>query len=155
MQLTACQPHHVPHVADDPVKVEAIEGLAVNRVTMTERAIAPIDLKTDSVREQKVSRSTSLPKSRSTFGIDLRPEGSRPGYIPVPSLRTFVKHKVDVAYVEGDLAVLNDGPARWNGRCVNSGRRSVRRGLRCWTLIRRSSIVHRLDDRRWTMDDGR
>ncbi len=27
-----------------------------------------------------------------------------------PQPRTFVKHKVDVEYVEGDLAVLSDGP---------------------------------------------
>ncbi len=109
MALAACQPHKVAHVADHPVKVEAIEGMAANRVTMTERAIERIDLKTDAVREQKVSRSTSLRKVVLTSALIYDPKGQAWVYTS-PEPRTFVKHKVDVEYVEGELAVLSDGP---------------------------------------------
>ena len=85
MALGACQPHKAAHVADHPVKVEAIEGMAANRVTMTERAIERIDLKTDAVREQQMSRSTSLRKVVPDFGVDLRPEGSGLGIYESPA----------------------------------------------------------------------
>ena len=109
MALVACQPHKAAHVADHPVKVEAIEGMAANRVTMTERAIERIDLKTDAVREQKVSRSTSPRKVVPASALIYDPKGQAWVYTS-PGPRTFVKRKVDVEYVEGDLAVLNDGP---------------------------------------------
>lgn len=109
MQLTACQQHHATHIADHPAKVEAIKELGVNRVTMTEKAIARIDLKTDAVRERQVSRSASPRKVVPHSALIYDPKGQAWIYTS-PEPRTFVKHKVDVEYVEGDLAVLTDGP---------------------------------------------
>ncbi len=109
MQLTACRQPHAAHVADHPVTVEAIKELGVNRVTMTEKAIARLDLKTDAVREQKVSRSTSLRTVVPHSALIYDPKGQAWVYTS-PEPRTFVKRKVDVDYVEGNLAVLNDGP---------------------------------------------
>lgn len=109
MQLAACQQHHATHVADHPATVEAIKELGVNRVTMTEKAIARIDLKTDTVREQPVSRSASPRKVVPHSALIYDPKGQAWVYTS-PEPRTFIKHKVDVEYVDGNLAVLNDGP---------------------------------------------
>jgi len=78
-------------------------------VTMTEKAIARIDLKTDTVREQPVSRSASPRKVVPHSALIYDPKGQAWIYTS-PEPRTFIKRKVDVEYVEGSLAVLNDGP---------------------------------------------
>jgi hypothetical protein len=106
----ACQKHQVAkHEAEHPVEVKKIEGSDVNRVTMTERAIERLDLKTDRVREQRVARSTSPKRVVPHSALIYDPKGETWVYTS-PEPRTFVKHKVEVDYVEGDLAVLNDGP---------------------------------------------
>jgi hypothetical protein len=109
LQSAACQRHASPHQADHPVEVKKIEGSDVNRVTMTERAIERLALKTDEVREQKVLRSAAPRKVVPHSALIYDPKGETWVYTS-PEPRTFVKHKVDVEYVEGDLAVLKEGP---------------------------------------------
>ena len=109
LQLAACAPHQETHQPLHPVVVEKIDGSEINRVTMTEKALERIALKTDTVREQQVSRSKSprivVPHSSLIYD----PKGQTWIYTS-PQPRVFVKHKVDVEYVDGDLAVLNEGP---------------------------------------------
>jgi hypothetical protein len=76
---------------------------------MTERAIERLALKTDEVREQKVLRSAAPRKVVPHSALIYDPKGETWVYTS-PEPRTFVKHKVDVEYVEGDLAVLKEGP---------------------------------------------
>jgi hypothetical protein len=109
MQLTACEQHSEPHKAEHPVEVEKIKGLDVNRITMTEKALERIDLKTDKVREQQMSRSASARKVVPHSALIYDPKGQT-WIFTSPQPRTFIKHKVEVDYVEDDLAVLNDGP---------------------------------------------
>jgi hypothetical protein len=92
-----------------PVEVEKIGGSEVNRVTMTEKALERIALKTDKVREELVSRSTSPRLVVPHSALIYDPNGQTWVYTS-PQPRTFVKQKVDVDYVEGDLAVLRVGP---------------------------------------------
>jgi len=89
--------------------IEKIEGSEVNRVTMTERALERIALKTDKVREERVSRSTSPRMVVPHSSVIYDPKGQSWVYTS-PQPRTFVRQKVDVEYVEGDRAVLREGP---------------------------------------------
>lgn len=109
MQFAACQHASELHKAEHPVEVEKIEGSDVNRITMTEHALERIDLKTDKVREQQMSRSASVRRVVPHSALIYDPKGQT-WVFTSPQPRTFIKHKVDVDYVEGDLAVLNDGP---------------------------------------------
>lgn len=109
MQFAACQHVAESHKAEHPVEVEKIKGSDVNRITMTERALERIDLKTDKVREQQMSRSASTRRVVPHSALIYDPKGQT-WVFTSPEPRTFIKHKVDVDYVEGDLAVLNDGP---------------------------------------------
>jgi hypothetical protein len=109
LQLTACHRDHVVHHAEHPAVVQAIEGSNLKRVTLTEKAIARIDLKTTEVREQHMPRSNSPRKVVPYAALIYDPQGQTWIYTS-PQPRTFIRHKVDVAYVHGDLAVLNDGP---------------------------------------------
>ena len=109
MQFAACQHAPESHKAEHPVEVEKIEGSDVNRITMTEKALERIDLKTDKVREQQMSRSRAARKVVPHSALIYDPKGQS-WVFTSPQPRTFMKHKVDVDYVENDLAVLNDGP---------------------------------------------
>ena len=109
MQLTACQRPVVKHEAEHPAEVEAVEGSDLSRVTLTEKAAARIDLKTTPVREQRMSRSALPRKVVPHSALIYGPQGETWIYTS-PQPRTFIRYKVDVDYVEGDLVVLNDGP---------------------------------------------
>ena len=99
----------VASVKVEPVKVEPVEGTELNRVTLTAKAMKRIDLKTDLVREQPVSRSASARKVVPYSSLIYDAHGQTWVYTS-PEPGTFIRHKVDVDYIEGDLVVLNDGP---------------------------------------------
>lgn len=109
LQLSACQQHTGKSNAEPPAQVERIEGTEFSRVILTEKAIQRIDLKTDQVREKNVSGSTSSRKIVPYSALIYDPHGGTWIYTS-PAPRTFVRHKVQVDYIEGDVAVLSDGP---------------------------------------------
>lgn len=92
-----------------PAHVVAVKGTDLSRVTLTAKAIQRIDLKTDLVREQPVSRSASARKVVPYSSLIYDAHGQTWVYTS-PEPRTFVRHKVAVDYIEGDLVVLHAGP---------------------------------------------
>lgn len=109
VSLTACQRVTHTHADESPAKVERIEGSELSRVILTERAIQRIALKTDQIREQRVPRSASPRRVVPYSSLIYDPLGQTWIYTS-PQPRTFVRHKVVVDYIEGDIAVLKDGP---------------------------------------------
>jgi hypothetical protein len=103
LQLVACQRQQDTHHVEHPVEITKIDGSDLSRVTLTERAIQRLDLQTDHVREQGGKKV--VPYSSLIYD----PQGQTWVYTS-PQTRTFVRHKVDVDYIEGNLVVLNDGP---------------------------------------------
>lgn len=108
LQLLACQPSST-HRAEHPAKVEHIEGSDFNLVTLTEKAAQRIDLKTDQVNELEVKRSASKQKVVPYSSLIYGPNGQTWVYTS-PKPLTFVRHKVEVDYIEGDVVVLKEGP---------------------------------------------
>lgn len=107
--LAACQKPKSTQHAEHPAEVKKIEGTELCRLTFSEKAMQRIDLKTDRIREQKVARSTSPQKVVPYSSLIYDPQGLTWVYTS-PQPRTFVRQKVNVDYIEGDLAVLKDGP---------------------------------------------
>lgn len=107
--LAACQSPQGKQQAEHPAEIEKIEGTELSRVTLSEKAMRRIDLRTDQVREQQVSRSASPRKVVPYSSLVYDPKGQCWVYT-CPQPRTFVRHKVDVDYIEGDLVVLKEGP---------------------------------------------
>lgn len=103
LPLAACQRQPETHHAEHPAEISKIEGSDVSRVTLTEKAIERLDLKTDQVREEGGRKV--VPYSSLIYD----PEGQTWVYTS-PQPRAFVRQKVDVDYIKGDTAVLNDGP---------------------------------------------
>lgn len=104
LQLTACQRQSAAtHSGEHPAEIVKIEGSDLHRVALTDRAIQRLDLKTDQV----IEREGKLLVPFSSLIYD--PQGQTWVYTS-PQPRTFVRHKVDVEYIEGDVAILKEGP---------------------------------------------
>jgi hypothetical protein len=93
----------------EPAQVEHIEGSELNRVILTEMAMKRLDLQTDQVRTQQVSRSDS-PRDVVPYSALIYDPNGQTWIYTSPAPRTFIRHKVDVDYIEGDIAVLKNGP---------------------------------------------
>ena len=109
LPLTGCQGLARTQADQSPAQVQHVEGSELSRVILTEKAIQRIALKTDQVREQQVSRRASPQKVVPYSSLIYDPHGGTWIYTS-PQPQTFVRHKVDVSYIEGGTAVLNDGP---------------------------------------------
>jgi len=107
----ACDRQPVSHEKEHPAQVEKIEGSDLRRVTLTSRAMERIDLKTDEVREQRLSRSASAQRVVPYSSLIYDPQG-RTWVYTSPQPGTFLRHRVDVDYIEGDLVALKDGPPK-------------------------------------------
>jgi hypothetical protein len=136
LQLSACQAGHsgAAHVA--PAHVEKIEGTSLSKVTLTARAAERLGIETAAVGavmaqggaiatpgDASGARLQGDPRSRA---VRSAASGSR---VVVPyaavlydaqgdtwvytsaSPLVFVRHRIKVDYIEGDRAVLLEGPA--------------------------------------------
>ena len=107
LPLAACMNESQSHHFEHPSHVEHIEGSDLSTVTLTEKAIERTGLETDAVREMDLDGKTYRVVPYSTLIYDLH--GNAWVY-KSPEPRTFVRHKLDIHRIEGDLIYLNDGP---------------------------------------------
>jgi len=93
------QPAHVAH----------IEGTELSHLTLTPKAMERIDVQTAYVQEARVSRS-SEPRKVVPYAAVLYDAAGRTWVYTRPEPHGFVRHQVTVDYIEGNLAVLSEGP---------------------------------------------
>jgi hypothetical protein len=110
VSLAACHraPAGTPGGAK-PARVEHIDGTDVSRVTLTRRAAERLDIKDDVVRETRVNRSGAVRKVVSYAAVLYDARGDTWVYTS-PEPLVFVRQRIKVDYIEGDRAVLWDGP---------------------------------------------
>ena len=104
LQLTACRKHLDAHKPEYPSDVQAIPGSALKKVTLTERAVQRLDVKTSEVREQDGRRL--VPYSSLIYD----PKGHTWIYTSTAP-RTYVRLEVEIDRIIGDQVVLKGGPA--------------------------------------------
>jgi hypothetical protein len=115
LQLSACKHEEVNEAAakekenSGPAVVEKVEGKEISRLTLTEAAMKRIDLKTDEVREAKVSRSASMRKVVPYSALIYDAKGGTWIYTS-PNPGTFERQGVEVDYIDKNVAVLKNGP---------------------------------------------
>lgn len=91
-------------VIDEPATVTPVEGSDLARITLTDAAVARLDLRTEAVEEQ--GARTVVPSG----ALMVDPQGGFWVYTsPEPHL--FMREQVRVEREEADLAYLSDGPA--------------------------------------------
>jgi hypothetical protein len=91
----------------EPATIEKIEGTELNRVTLSEKAMQRLDIQTAPVREEQVDATPRKVIPYAAVIYDL--QGKTWAYTS-PKPRTFVRHPITVEHIEGDIAVLADGP---------------------------------------------
>ena len=111
LQLTGCQRESSTYTKVEPAKVEHVEGSEISRLTLTEKAMERLGVKTTPVREAQAEGAKNqqarpvVPYS----AVMYVPSGETFVYTS-PQPRTFVRQAVNIDYIEGDSAVLNEGP---------------------------------------------
>ncbi|MGH8580961.1 MAG: hypothetical protein ACREVK_12875 [Gammaproteobacteria bacterium] len=91
----------------EPATVEKIEGTELNRVTLTEKAMQRLDIQTAPVREEQVNGTQRKVIPYAAVIYDL--QGKTWAYTS-PNPRTFLRQPIIVDHIEGDIAVLVEGP---------------------------------------------
>lgn len=107
LQLSACRQQPDTHSKISPSHVEHIDGSELSRVTLTEKAMQRLDVKTTQVG--KVSRR-GLASLDVPYSAVLYDTHGKTWVYTSPEPRVFVRHLIDVDRIEGDMAFLKDGP---------------------------------------------
>jgi hypothetical protein len=109
LQLSACtqETAEADSGLAEPAKVEQVEGSEVSRLTLTTKAAERLGIQT-----KPVLAGTVAGKQRSVIpygAILYDANGDTWVYVSSEPL-TYVRERVTVDYIEGDQAVLGDGP---------------------------------------------
>ncbi|MGH7427168.1 MAG: hypothetical protein ACREJ4_02205 [Candidatus Methylomirabilaceae bacterium] len=109
LQLAACSgktaaPGHIK-----PATVEHIEGQEVSRITLTPKAAERLDIKTVAVPDPQLTRSGARRPVVPYAAVLYDAKGVTWVYTS-PANLVYVRHPITVDYIEGDQAVLTDGP---------------------------------------------
>jgi hypothetical protein len=92
-----------------PYKVEKPEGTSLTRVRVEQRVFDRIGIKTSSVREVTRFGGDTTRLVVDYAAVVYEPKGDTAVYTN-PEPLVFVRKPVKVEYIEGDVAVLSDGP---------------------------------------------
>jgi len=105
-----------------PAKVDRVEGTDLSRVSLTKRAAERLAINTAPVRAQQVARKRMIGGEVAAVpaagvkrtvvpyaAVLYDPQGGTWVYTN-PEPLVFVRHRISVDYIEGDLAVLSEGP---------------------------------------------
>jgi hypothetical protein len=109
LQLSACtqQAADTKGGADEPAKVERVEGGAATRLTLTAETAERLGIETKPVLAGKIGRATRRVVPYSAVLYDAR--GDTWVYTN-PEPLAYVRERVTVDYIQSGQAVLADGP---------------------------------------------
>ncbi|GBD17517.1 hypothetical protein HRbin26_02441 [bacterium HR26] len=109
LTLSACSQATARPAAsvEEPSKLEPIEGTELSRVILTERAAERLGIETDQVREVEIEgeRRMVVP-----YAAVLYTEDGETWVYTNPEPLVFVRQAITVERIEGDQAILADGP---------------------------------------------
>ncbi len=109
LPLAACTRDSEVHHKVEPAHVTLIEGTELSRLTLTPKALERLDIQTAYVQEAQVTRSSSLRKVV-PYAAVLYDAYGRTWVYTQPEPHNFVRAQIVVDYIEGNVAVLSDGP---------------------------------------------
>jgi hypothetical protein len=109
LALAACHQNTAPTAKIKPATVEHVEGQEVSRITLTQRAAERLDIKTVTVLTPQLTRSGARRPVVPYAAVLYDAKGVTWVYTS-PANLVYVRHRITVDYIEGDQAVLTDGP---------------------------------------------
>jgi outer membrane murein-binding lipoprotein Lpp len=110
LQLAGCQ-EKTAYTKVEPAHVEHQEGEEISKLTLTEKAMERLDVQTAPVRAAEANDSqAALARTVVPYSAILYVAKGDAFVYTSPQPRTFIRHPVDVEYIEGDQVVLKGGP---------------------------------------------
>jgi hypothetical protein len=116
--LSACGQKQEATTAEEnhPVKIEHLEGQTPTRETLTEEAAKRLDIQTAEVGNTEVNGMKRMVVPYASILYDT--QGATWVYTN-PEPLTYLRHPITVDHIEGDKAILSDGPS--SGSVVTVG----------------------------------
>ena len=110
--LSACsRPGEIASSAqNEPAKVERVEGSQLPRLVLTARAVERVGITTQPVREIAGTSVTGSPVKIIPFSAVLFDNDGLTWAYTNPEPRTYVRQRVTLDRIDGDRALLRDGP---------------------------------------------
>jgi hypothetical protein len=102
-----------PSDESGPARVVSMDGTGVKRLTLTQQAADRLAIQTVTARESKVTLprgGKSATRKVIPYAAVLYDVNGDTWVYTMPEPLTFVRHRVAIDYIEGDRAVLSDGP---------------------------------------------
>jgi hypothetical protein len=97
-----------------PAHAELVQGTNLRRLTLSARAAERLGITTVSVSERQVTRARlpgiETPRKVVPYAAVVYDAHGATWVYTSPASLTFIRHPIKVDYIEGDLAVLVDGP---------------------------------------------
>lgn len=93
---------------EEPAHVELIEGSDLSRVTLTEKAAQRLDIQTADARDEQIGGQA---RRVIPYSAVLYDEHGNTWTYTSPEPLVYVRHALKVERIEGDLAILTEGPA--------------------------------------------
>ncbi len=109
LPLAACTHDSGVHEKVEPAHVVHIEGTELSRLTLTPKAMERLDIQTTFVQEAQVTRSPS-PRKVVPYAAVLYDAYGKTWVYTRTEAQSFVRARIVVDYIEGNVAVLSDGP---------------------------------------------
>jgi hypothetical protein len=110
LTLVACSTASEAATKAEPAVVVAVEGTEFNHITLTEQAAERLGIQSEPVLEETVDGALKkvIPYPAIIYGV----HGDSWAYIRTPDENslTFVRVPLTVERIEGDLAILSEGP---------------------------------------------
>ncbi|MGH2706821.1 MAG: hypothetical protein ACRDJG_02685 [Actinomycetota bacterium] len=108
LALSGCTKASVEVAREEPAKIERVEGTNLKRLILSKSAVKRLDIQTALVHDQTAPGGAAR-KVIPYAAVIYDPTGDTWTYTN-PTARTFLRHRIQVDDIEGDLAVLSDGP---------------------------------------------
>lgn len=94
--------------SEPPSHVEQIEGSELSRVTLSERAAQRLGIETVQVSSEEID---GAPRQVIPYGAVIYDTKGATWAYTSPEPLTFVRHPITIDAIDGDRAVLSEGPA--------------------------------------------
>lgn len=94
--------------ADEPAHVELIEGTELSRVVLTQKAAERLDIQTADARDEQIGGTA---RRVIPYSAVLYDENGNAWTYTSPEALVYVRQAVTIERIEGDLAILTEGPA--------------------------------------------
>lgn len=105
--VPACKQIEETSTKNDPAKVEAIGQTGLSRVILTARAVERIGIATAAVGE--IVRGSATRKTI-PYGAVIYDHAAQTWTYTNPEPLVYIRHAITVDAIDGDVAVLSDGP---------------------------------------------